>query len=70
MSQKTVDTSGLSCPQPLMMVREALEESEDEFEAIIDTGVARENIARFLENEDVDFEIEPEGDNYIFRITP
>ena len=70
MPQKTVDTSGLSCPQPLMMVREALEERQDEFEAIIDTEVARENIARFLENEDVDFEIEPEGDNYIFRITP
>ncbi|SDM46506.1 sulfurtransferase TusA family protein [Halarsenatibacter silvermanii] len=68
MSHKTVDTSGLSCPQPLMMVKEALEESKDEFEAIIDTEVARENITRFLENEDVDFEIEPEGDNYIFHI--
>ncbi len=70
MSEKEVDTSGLSCPQPLMLVKEALEEKEEKFEAIIDTEVARENISRFLESENVYFDIEDEGDQYIFHITP
>ena len=70
MSEKEVDTSGLSCPQPLMLVKEALEEREEMFEAIIDTEVARENISRFLESENVYFDIEDEGDQYIFHITP
>ena len=70
MSEKTVDTSGFSCPQPLMMVKDALESGKEKFSAIIDTEVARENISRFLNSRNTDFTVEVEGDRYIFRIKP
>ncbi len=70
MSKKTVDTSGFSCPQPLMMVKQALESEKEEFSAIIDTEVARENITRFLTSQDAEFAVEKDGDRYIFQIKP
>ena len=68
MSEKTIDTSGFSCPQPLLMVKKALESESQDFSAIIDTEVARENISRFLDNENVDYEVEKEPERYIFKI--
>ncbi len=69
MSEETIDTSGLSCPQPLMMVKEALESKNEEFSAIIDTEVARENITRFLEDRGTEFDVEEREDKYIFKIS-
>ncbi len=70
MSKKTVDTTGFSCPQPLMMVKQALESEKEEFSAIIDTEVARENITRFLTSQDTEFAVEKDDDRYIFQIKP
>ncbi len=68
MSEETIDTSGLSCPQPLMMVKDAMESKNEEFSAIIDTEVARENISRFLEDRGAEFNVEEKEDKYIFNI--
>ena len=46
-----VDARGLSCPQPALMTREALQkESEGTIEVIVDNTTAQENVSRTARN--------------------
>lgn len=42
---KTVDARGLSCPQPVMVARRALEQAgRGEVEVLVDSDAARDNV--------------------------
>lgn len=46
-----VDARGLSCPQPAMLARQALQKlSRGSLEVIVDNGTARENVSRIAKN--------------------
>ena len=45
-----IDTSGTSCPQPVLMVKKALEENPIGADIIVDNKTAKENVERFLKN--------------------
>jgi tRNA 2-thiouridine synthesizing protein A len=46
-----VDARGLSCPQPAMMARQALQKLEKgTIEVLVDSGTARENVSRLAKN--------------------
>ncbi len=46
-----IDARGLSCPQPALMTRQALQKAkQDTFEILIDTTTALENITRLAKN--------------------
>ena len=48
---KIIDARGLSCPQPALMTREALQkESEGTIEVIVDNTTAQENVSRTARN--------------------
>ncbi len=48
---KTVDARGLSCPEPALLTRQALQKlNKGTIEVLVDTGTARENVARVAEN--------------------
>ena len=43
----TIDTRGLSCPQPVIMALEAMRKEENkELVVLVDTDTARENVSR------------------------
>ncbi|ACZ18486.1 sulfurtransferase TusA family protein [Thermanaerovibrio acidaminovorans] len=68
-SDRIVDARGLSCPQPVLMTRRALEESGDlPLTVLVSTVTSRENVIRFGTSKGlkVSFEETPEGD---FRVT-
>ncbi len=47
---KTVDARGLSCPQPGLMTKNALDGvPEGEIEIFVDTTASKENVSRFAE---------------------
>ncbi len=47
----TVNASGLSCPQPVMMTKKALSGlSSGRVEILVDTATSRSNVSRFGEN--------------------
>ena len=49
--QYAVDARGRSCPEPVVLTRQALEDkSIKSLTVIVDAAVARENVARFLQN--------------------
>ena len=47
----TVNASGLSCPQPVMLTKKALaENSSGRIEVLVDTATSRNNVSRFAGN--------------------
>lgn len=49
--KKIVDARGLSCPQPVLAAKRAVEGSSGgEIEVLVDTVTSRENVMRFAQN--------------------
>ncbi len=61
---KTVDARGLSCPQPAMLARQAIQKlDKGTVEVLVDSGTARENVSRLAKNSGwaVTVEEQPQG---------
>ena len=48
---KEINTCGLSCPQPVLMVHEAIRAGEGELDVLTDNEASRENVARAVEKQ-------------------
>jgi TusA-related sulfurtransferase len=66
MSDQLVDARGLSCPQPVILSRDAVKklESGGAVEVLVDTVTSRDNVRRALENVGCAVEIREEGDEF------
>mgnify|MGYP001030419561 FL=1 len=42
-----VDARGLSCPEPVVMTRNAMAGKEPAYQVLVDTVAAKENVTRF-----------------------
>ena len=55
----SVDARGRSCPEPVIMTKDAIENYSDEpIEVLVDLEVAVENIKRFAGNQGFNVEVE------------
>ena len=43
---KTLDARGLSCPEPVIMIRKAMMSKENAYEITVDNVTSRENVTR------------------------
>ncbi len=60
---KTVDARGLSCPQPAVLTRQALQKmSKGTIEVLVDSGTARENVSRLARSSGWDVTLEGQRD--------
>jgi len=59
-----VDTRGLSCPIPVVMVQKAVKNTPAELEVLADAQVAVENITRFAHSQGYQVTVTPEGDEF------
>lgn len=64
MSKRLIDTSGLSCPQPVLLVKQAIEAGNQDLDIIVDTEVARENVGKFLKKAGLAYIEEKDGMQY------
>ena len=65
---KTVDARGLSCPQPAMLARQAIQKlGKGTVEVLVDSETARENVSRVARNVGwaVTVEDKPDGSHRI-----
>jgi len=67
MEEKTLDCRGLSCPQPVISTKNALEETpEGVLTVIVDNKAAKTNVSRFVESQGLKAEVKViEGDFHI-----
>lgn len=64
-NREIVDARGLSCPQPVLMTKKALENSKSSsFEIIVDNATAKENVTRFASNAGYKVKVTEDGEDY------
>jgi tRNA 2-thiouridine synthesizing protein A len=62
--KKTIDARGLSCPQPVILTKGAIEEGTFPIEVFVDTVTARENVRRMSANKGLKVIIEEVNDEF------
>jgi tRNA 2-thiouridine synthesizing protein A len=65
----TVDARGLSCPQPVILARRAIEAGQFPVEVLVDTATARENVKRAAEKAGCIVRIEEVGGEFKLTLT-
>jgi TusA-related sulfurtransferase len=69
MSDIIIDCRGLSCPLPLMRVKEGLEMEQGPFAIVVDAAICVENISRFLNYKGVPFKVSAKGEETLIEVT-
>ncbi|HHV41985.1 MAG TPA: preprotein translocase subunit TatB [Clostridiaceae bacterium] len=64
-----IDACGLSCPEPLLLVRNAVAAGAVDIEVKVDDPTPRENIIRFADNRGLSVEEEQEDGIFILKLT-
>ncbi|MFP3896665.1 MAG: sulfurtransferase TusA family protein [Anaerolineales bacterium] len=61
---KQVDARGYSCPQPVIMARNAIQEGEFPIEVLVETVTSRQNVRRASERLGCRVEVEEVGNEF------
>lgn len=64
---RAIDTSGMSCPQPVLMAKKAIAAEQDGVDVIVDNNTAKENVQRFMQNAGYAITIEAQDEKFILR---
>jgi TusA-related sulfurtransferase len=64
----TVDARGLSCPQPVMLAKQAIDGGKFPIEVLVDSVTSRENVRRMAERLGFKVQAEPSGDGFKLTI--
>lgn len=48
---KIIDARGLSCPEPVVLLREAMRSSEAAYQILVDNHASRENTMRYAQHQ-------------------
>lgn len=64
---KVIDARGLSCPQPVILARRAIQEGEFPALVLVDSVTSRENVRRMATKHGCEVTVQEDGDE--FRLT-
>ena len=65
---KTLDARGLSCPEPVIMIRKAMMTKEAEYEITVDNVTSRENVTRYAEHQGYAVTVSEQDGEYTLSI--
>lgn len=64
-----IDARGLSCPEPVIMTKEALASKEDAYTVIVDNVASKENVTRFATHQGYKVSVTEEGGEFTLSLT-
>lgn len=64
-----IDARGLSCPEPVVMLRKAMMTKENAYEMIVDNKASRENVTRYAGNQGYKVSCTEENGEFTLSIT-
>lgn len=64
-----VDARGLSCPQPVILAKQAIGAGEFPLEILVDTATSRENVRRLAERFGLVVRVEERGGDFALVVT-
>ena len=65
---KQIDTRGLSCPQPIILVLDEIRNGNGEFEVVMDSEASCENVKRLLTKNNLEFDIIENSDHTVHHV--
>ena len=65
---KTVDARGLSCPEPVIMTKNALASGDREYKIMVDNVTSKENVTRFATHQGYKVTAETSGEDFILHV--
>lgn len=63
-----IDARGLSCPEPVILIKKAMASREAEYEMVTDNRVSMENVTRFAQHSGYKVETTENDGEYRMRI--
>jgi TusA-related sulfurtransferase len=63
-----IDATGLSCPQPVILVQRVIKNGVTDFEVIVDSEVAKENIIRAVAKHNLHADISSDRDTFMIKV--
>lgn len=64
-----IDARGLSCPEPVILLRRAMASGEAAYQILVDNHAARENTTRYAEHEGYQVSVAEQGGEYTLTFT-
>ena len=66
---KIIDARGLSCPEPVIMTKNAMASKEAAYEVLVDNVTAKENVSRFARHQGYQVQVKEQGEDFLLQIT-
>ena len=63
-----IDTRGLSCQQPVVLVLTEIRNGKSEFEVLLDSEASLENVKRLLNKNKLEFDVKENSDYTIYHV--
>lgn len=64
-----IDARGRSCPEPVIMIKKAMDTKENTYEMMVDSTVSVENVTRYARYNGYDTVVRQEGDTFMLKLT-
>ncbi len=65
---KQLDAKGLSCPEPVIMLRKAMMTKENAYEIVVDNSTSKENVTRYAEHQGYKVTVSEQHGEYTLHI--
>ena len=66
---KLLDARGLSCPEPVIMLRKAMMSKDAAYEMVVDNSTSKENVTRYAEHQGYAVKVSQSGGEYTLTMT-
>jgi len=64
----TIDARGLSCPEPVILISQAMKSGENAYEIMVDNRVSKENVTRYAEHRGYTVSVGEKGGEFTLTI--
>ena len=66
---KKIDARGRSCPEPVILTKDAIDNGAKKLKLIVDTNVAVENISRFANSRGYSIDVKENSDDFEINLS-
>lgn len=64
-----LDACGLSCPEPVIMISQAMKSGDSEYEIKVDNRVSKENVTRYAEHQGYSVSVTESDGEFTLKIS-
>ncbi|HIS00392.1 MAG TPA: sulfurtransferase TusA family protein [Candidatus Excrementavichristensenella intestinipullorum] len=64
-----LDARGLSCPEPVIMIRKAMLKGDSAYQMVVDNPASKENVTRYAQHQGYQVRVEERDGEYTLTMT-